>query len=177
MPASSEDRHTGFDCAKRRSRTPFLIVLEASMSPSPDQLNALMKPGLPGALGMTIIEASPDRAVGRMLVRPEVCTVGSILHGGAIMAFADTLGAVATVSNLPPGARTTTLESKTNFIGAAPVGTEVTGTTTAIHKGRTTHVWQTRITGPGDKLIAIVTQTQMVLPAQSPGHQTSAEPT
>jgi uncharacterized protein (TIGR00369 family) len=137
------------------------------MSLTPDRLDALLKPLLPGTLGMEIIEAAPERTVGRMTVRPDLCTLGDTLHGGAIMAFADTLGAVATVVNLPAGARTVTLESKTNFIGAAPLASVVTGTTTPVHRGKTTHVWQTRITGPDDRLIAVVTQTQMVLPATS----------
>jgi uncharacterized protein (TIGR00369 family) len=81
------------------------------------------------------------------------------------MAFADTLGAVATVANLPKGTRTTTIESKTNFLGGAPLGTTVRGETTPLHRGRTTMVWQTRITGENEKLCAVVTQTQLVIPA------------
>ena len=79
------------------------------------------------------------------------------------MAFADTLGAAATVANLPPNAGTTTLESKTNFLRSAKKGTVVTGESTPLHRGRSTMVWQTRITNEEDKLMAIVTQTQMVL--------------
>jgi uncharacterized protein (TIGR00369 family) len=135
------------------------------MAMTPQQLNAYMKPMLPGHLGMEITEAAADRIVGVMMVRPELCTAGETLHGGAIMAFADTLGAVATVVNMPPGARTTTIESKTNFIGGAALGTKVTGETTPFHKGRTTQVWQTKITNEAGKLVAVVTQTQMVLPA------------
>lgn len=81
------------------------------------------------------------------------------------MAFADTLGAIATVINMPAGARTTTIESKTNFLGAAPVGSTVIGETTPFHKGRTTHVWQTQIKSEAGRLLAVVTQTQMILPA------------
>jgi len=80
------------------------------------------------------------------------------------MAFADTLGAVGTIVNLPQGARTTTIESKTNFLAAAPVDTHVTGESTPLHRGRTTMVWQTRILAESGKLVALVTQTQMVLP-------------
>jgi len=94
-----------------------------------------------------------------------VCTVGNSLHGGAIMAFADTLGAVGTILNMPAGHRTTTIESKTNFISGAPLGSKVTGESTPLHRGRTTQVWQTRITSEAGKLVAIVTQTQMVIPA------------
>jgi uncharacterized protein (TIGR00369 family) len=123
---------------------------------------------LPDLLGMELTEVTPEHAVATMLVRPDLCTVGGILHGGAIMAFADTLGAVGTVVNLPAGARTVTLESKTNFIGGAPVGSQVTGEATALHKGRTTMVWQTHIRSPAGKLVAVVTQTQMVIPGPAP---------
>ena len=114
--------------------------------------------------GVTFIEASQDRVVARMLVRPDLCTLGHTLHGGAIMALADSVGAAATVVNLPEEAKgTTTIESKTNFIGPASEGTTVIATATPVHRGRRTQVWQTRLeTGEG-KLVAIVTQTQMVL--------------
>jgi uncharacterized protein (TIGR00369 family) len=85
------------------------------------------------------------------------------MHGGAIMAFADTLGAAGTIVNLPEGAGTTTIESKTNFIGAAPLGSRLTGEATPVHRGRRTQVWQTRITTNEGKLVALVTQTQLVL--------------
>jgi 1,4-dihydroxy-2-naphthoyl-CoA hydrolase len=120
---------------------------------------------LPDLLGIELTEVAPERVAATLAVRPEICTIGGILHGGAIMAFADTLGAVGTVVNLPPGARTTTIESKTNFLGAAPAGGSVTGESTPVHRGRTTMVWQTRITLQSGKLVALVTQTQMVLPA------------
>jgi 1,4-dihydroxy-2-naphthoyl-CoA hydrolase len=126
-------------------------------------LNAMMKPLLPGLLGMEIVEAGPERVVGRMTVRADMCTVGGILHGGVYMAFADTLGAVATVVNMPTGSHTATIESKTNFIGGAKVGTTVTGTSKPFHKGKTTHVWQTEITGEDGKLLAVVSQTQIVM--------------
>jgi len=127
-------------------------------------VQALLAPLFPGLMGVELEEVAPDRVVATMKVRPDLCTAGSTLHGGAFMAFADTLGAVATVANLPPGARTTTIESKTNFLGGAPAGTTVRGETTPIHKGRTTMVWQTRITGEGGKPCAIVIQTQLVIP-------------
>lgn len=114
-------------------------------------------------IGVEIVSAAPDLVVGELEVKPELCTTPAILHGGAIMAFADTLGAVATVVNLKEGQGTTTLESKTNFIAAAPMGTRVRGETTPVHRGRRTHVWQTRITTSEGKLVAMVTQTQMVL--------------
>jgi 1,4-dihydroxy-2-naphthoyl-CoA hydrolase len=124
-----------------------------------------LAPLFPGLLGIELTEIGPERVVATMQVRPELCTTGEILHGGAIMAFADTLGAVATFVNLPPGARTTTIESKTNFLGAAPAGSRVTGECTPFHRGRTTMVWQTMIRSEAGKLCAVVTQTQMVLPA------------
>jgi len=123
-----------------------------------------MKGLLPDLLGIELTEAAPERVVATLAVRQNLCTVGGMLHGGAIMAFADTLGAVGTFVNLPDGHRTTTIESKTNFIGAAPLGSRVTGESTPLHRGRTTMVWQTRITSDAGKLVAIVTQTQMVLP-------------
>jgi len=98
-------------------------------------------------------------------VREDLCTAGGILHGGAYMAFADALGAIAGFMNLPPGARTTTLESKTNFLGSARVGTEVFGEATPLHVGRRSSVWQTRITAPEGKLLALVVQTQMTIEA------------
>ncbi|MGH8738895.1 MAG: PaaI family thioesterase [Burkholderiales bacterium] len=122
----------------------------------------------PELLGIRLIEVAPERVLAELTVRPELCTAGQVMHGGAFMAFADTLGAVGTIANLPPGARTTTIESKTNFIGAAPAGSRVLGESTPVHRGRTTMVWQTRISAESGKLLALVTQTQMVLPAPAP---------
>lgn len=114
--------------------------------------------------GVTFTEASQDKVVARMKVRPDLCTLGQILHGGAVMALADSVGAAATVINLPEDAKgTTTLESKTNFIGPAKEGTIVIATATPIHRGRRTQVWQTRLETEEGKLVAVVTQTQMVL--------------
>lgn len=114
-------------------------------------------------LGIEYVSADRDKVVAELTVRPELCTSPEVLHGGAVMAFADTLGAVATVLNLPEGAGTTTLESKSNFLSAAPVGTRVRGETTPVHRGRRTMVWQTRVSTAEGKLVALVTQTQMVL--------------
>ncbi len=119
---------------------------------------------LPELLGIQLLEVTQDKVVATLTVRPDLCTGGKILHGGAIMAFADTLGAIGTVVNMPQGHGTATIESKTNFIGGAASGTIVTGESTPVHKGRTTQVWQTRITSAGGKLVALVTQTQIVLP-------------
>jgi uncharacterized protein (TIGR00369 family) len=98
-----------------------------------------------------------------MDVRDDLCTTMSVGHGGALMAFADTLGAVATSVNLPDGAGTTTLESKTNFFAPARAGTTISGECTPLHRGRRTMVWQTRITNADGRLLALVTQTQMVM--------------
>jgi uncharacterized protein (TIGR00369 family) len=123
--------------------------------------------GMPFAnlMGVEIVERAKGRVVGRLVVREDLCTAGGILHGGAFMAFADGLGAIGGFLNLPPGARTTTLESKTNFLGAAPVGSTVTGEATPLHIGRRSSVWQTRITAEDGKLLALVIQTQMTVQA------------
>ena len=114
-------------------------------------------------MGVTFVEAEKDRVVATMTVREDLCTMGHIIHGGAIMALADTVGAAATVINLPEGAGTTTIESKTNFVGPAPAGTVVRATAIPIHRGRRTQVWQTRLETDAGRLVAVVTQTQMVL--------------
>jgi 1,4-dihydroxy-2-naphthoyl-CoA hydrolase len=114
--------------------------------------------------GVKFTEAEKDRVVARMLVRADLCTAGRTVHGGAIMAFADSVGAAATVVNLPEDAKgTTTIESKTNFIGVAREGTTLIATATPVHRGRRTQVWQTRLETEEGKLVAVVTQTQMVL--------------
>lgn len=128
-----------------------------------DKINAMKMP-FAELKGVTFVEAEPERVVARMLVRPDLCTLGHTIHGGAVMAFADSVGAAATVINLPPDAKgTTTIESKTNFVGGAKEGTTITATATPVHRGRRTQVWQTRIEGENGKLVAVVTQTQMVL--------------
>ncbi len=119
----------------------------------------------PGLMGVKLTVVEPDRIVAEMPVRADLCTGGGILHGGAYMAFADTLGAVGTVVNLPPGKRTTTTDSSTKFIAGAKVGTVVTGESIALHKGRTTMVWQTTVRNEAGKLCAVVTQTQLVMDA------------
>ena len=127
------------------------------------QLQSLLTPLFPGLMGVELTEATPERVVATLRVRPELCTAGDILHGGAHMAFADTLGAVGTVLNLPAGKRTTTTDSSTKFIGGARMGTTVTGESVALHRGRTTMVWQTSIRNEEGKLCSVVTQTQLVL--------------
>jgi uncharacterized protein (TIGR00369 family) len=125
-------------------------------------------PPLGALLGIKFISAAPERITAELVVRDDLCTRPPVLHGGAIMAFADTLGACGTTLNLPPGAGTTTIESKTNFIAAAPVGTKVIGECVPLHRGKRTMVWQTRITTAEGRLVAMVTQTQMVLEPRAP---------
>jgi uncharacterized protein (TIGR00369 family) len=114
-------------------------------------------------LGIKFLSASTESVKAEMTVREDFCTTPAILHGGAIMAFADTLGACATVLNLPQGTGTTTIESKTNFFAPAPVNTKVIGECLPLHRGKRTMAWQTRITNESGKLVAVITQTQMVL--------------
>ncbi|HSW06338.1 PaaI family thioesterase [Aquabacterium sp.] len=130
-----------------------------------DAVQQLLTPLFPGLMGVRITALEAQRVTAEMLVRPELCTSGGILHGGATMAFADTLGAVGTVLNLPQGKRTTTTDSSTKFISAARVNTTVTADCVALHRGRTTMVWQTTISSAEGKLCAVVTQTQLVLDA------------
>ncbi len=129
-----------------------------------DSIQSMFQPLFPGLLGLNLVEVTPERVIATMAVRPDLCTTGSVLHGGALMAFADTLGAVGTFMNLPKGTRTTTIDSSTKFIGAAPLGTTVTGECTAFHRGRTTMVWQTVVKSQAGKVCGVVTQTQIVLP-------------
>jgi 1,4-dihydroxy-2-naphthoyl-CoA hydrolase len=118
-------------------------------------------------MGVTIVSVAPDLVVGELVVREDLCTRPAVLHGGAYMAFADTIGAVATVANLPDGMTTTTIESKTNFFSAIPLGDTARAECTPLHKGRTTMVWQTKITRGDGKLAAIVMQTQLVIAART----------
>ena len=130
-----------------------------------DALARLNREMLPFAalLGIEFVSAETDKIVARMRVREDLCTRPAVLHGGAVMAFADTLGAVGTMLNLSEGAGTTTIESKTNFLASAPAGTEIIGEATPVHRGRRTMVWQTRISTAQGRLVALVTQTQLVL--------------
>jgi 1,4-dihydroxy-2-naphthoyl-CoA hydrolase len=120
-------------------------------------------PPLPRWLGLSITVATTDRIVAELTVREELCTSGSIMHGGAIMAFADTVGALGTIANLREGQGTTTIESKTNFFAGSPIGTRLIAEATPLHRGRRTQVWETRITNAEGRLVAKVTQTQMML--------------
>ena len=130
-----------------------------------EQLNARIAPLFPGLMGVEITAVSQERVIARMTVRPDLCTAGGILHGGACMAFADALGAIGTILNLSPDKRTTTTSSSTQFIAGAPVHTVVTGESLALHRGRTTMVWQTTIRSEAGRLCAVVIQNQLVLDA------------
>jgi uncharacterized protein (TIGR00369 family) len=134
--------------------------------PAMDAVEELTRNMLPFGtlLGIRILTAAPERVTAEMLVRDDMCTRPAVLHGGAMMALADTLGGCATSLNLRDGATTTTIESKTNFLAPAPAGSTVRGECVAIHRGRRTMVWQTRVTSPTGKLLALITQTQAVLP-------------
>ena len=115
-------------------------------------------------LGIEFTSVGPDAVAARMIVRPDLCTLGGVAHGGAIMSFADTLGGAAAFVTLPPEAKgTATLESKTNFIAGAPSGTILIGRCSLVHRGRRTQVWQTRVETEEGKLIALTSQTQMTL--------------
>jgi uncharacterized protein (TIGR00369 family) len=135
---------------------------EMSETFDPKELSTRWKGTLGELLGIEFVEASKERVVARLTIRDDLRTVGGPLHGGTLMAFADTIGAVATVLNLPPGAGTTTLESKTNFFAAGRDGL-VQAEATPLHRGKRTQVWQTRITDASGRMLSLTTQTQMVL--------------
>jgi uncharacterized protein (TIGR00369 family) len=129
-----------------------------------EQLDQALESLLPGHLGIRIEKATPEEVVGSLVVEERLCTYGGILHGGSLMALADTLGGVGAFLNLPPGTRTSTVESKTNFLRPAKIGTTVTATSRLVHKGRTLVLWQTEVRDPGGSLLALVSQSQMVIP-------------
>ncbi len=129
--------------------------------------DADVQPPFAELMGMKITHVSRDKVVAELFVRDELENRMGVLHGGAIMAFADNLGGTATIANLPKGARTATIESKTNFFAPIPIGDTARAECTPLHRGRTTMVWQTRITRNDGRLCAIVTQTQIVIPAGS----------
>ena len=131
------------------------------------QLEAAQAKLLPGHLGIQTVEASTEKVVGKLTVAEHHCTVGGILHGGAIMALADSLGAVGAFLNLEPGSRTSTVESKTNFLRAAKQGATVTATSRLVNKGRRLMLWQTEVRDENERLLAVVSQSQIILPAGS----------
>lgn len=134
-----------------------------------DELQRLQQSPQPFAvlLGIRFTSATRDRVTAELRVRSDLCTTPAILHGGAIVAFADAIGAAATMLNLAAGCGTTTIESKTNFLAPAPVGTTILGETTPVHRGRRTMVWQTRVTDEVGRAVALVSQTQLVLSSVS----------
>ena len=125
------------------------------------------QPPFAAFLGIKVTSVAPEKVTAELPVREDLNNRFGIMHGGAIMALADNLGGTATSANLKPGQSTTTIESKTNFFAAVPVGDVAYAETTPLHRGRTTMVWQTRITRGDGKLCALVTQTQLVLTAKS----------
>jgi uncharacterized protein (TIGR00369 family) len=121
------------------------------------------QPPFAALMGMTITHLSKDKVTAEMPVREELNNRNGTMHGGAVMALADNLGGTATMANLPPGGRTATIESKTNFFTAIPVGDTAYAECTPLHRGRSTMVWQTRITRGDGRLCALVIQTQIVI--------------
>jgi 1,4-dihydroxy-2-naphthoyl-CoA hydrolase len=132
------------------------------MSVDPDVVTQQFKGTLAELLGIRVVEASQERVVAELTIRDDLTTVGGSLHGGTLMAFADTMGAVATMLNLPAGAGTATIESKTNFFAGARAGA-VRSESTPLHRGKRTMVWQTRVTDATGRLLSLTIQTQMVL--------------
>ena len=141
--------------------------------PKPDPANLLpqatpvLKGGMPQALGVRVTALTRRKVVGEMEIKPLHMNLNGRVNGGAIMAFADVLGAVGAVANRPPGYRGGTIESKTNFF-AAGVGPVLSAISIPLHIGRTTSVWQTTIKNPDGSMVAMVTQTQISVPARGP---------
>jgi len=132
------------------------------MATDKEELTRSMTGTLSDFIGMRLVEATKDRVVAELPIRDELRTVGGALHGGTLMALADTVGAAATAMNLPAGATTTTLESKTNFFAAGRSGL-VRAESVPLHRGKRTMVWQTRVTDESGRLLSLTIQTQMVL--------------
>jgi len=128
----------------------------------PNAVNEMWKSLFAAQLGMRFVETGPDRVVAELEIRDPLRTLGGALHGGTLMALADTVGGTAAVLNLPPGASTATIESKTNFFAAGKSGV-VRAEATPLHKGKSTTVWQTRVTDESGKLLSLTIQTQAVL--------------
>jgi uncharacterized protein (TIGR00369 family) len=141
----------------------MLVKPDSSLGADPIKLVADAQPPFFNLLGGKIVEVSRDRVVAEVVVREELSNRNGVIHGGAVMAIADNLGGTATFVNMPAGAGTTTIESKTNFFAAIPVGDTLRAECTPLHRGRTTMVWQTRITRGDGKLAALVTQTQLII--------------
>jgi uncharacterized protein (TIGR00369 family) len=129
---------------------------------NPETMNESLRGTLADLLGIRFVDTTADRVVAELTIRDDLRTVGGALHGGTLMAFADTVGAAATIVNLPAGASTTTLESKTNFFAAGRGGL-VRAESMPLHRGKRTMVWQTRVTDETGRLLSLTIQTQMVL--------------
>src|SRR5438309_10519915 len=139
-----------------------LAMTETSQPSAAEKLRDIRQPALAEPVGIEVIQAESDRVAGRIVVGPQHSNGRDRVHGGAIMSLADTLGAIGTILNLPAGAATTTIESKTNFL-AAGRGPHLIGEAIPLHVGRNTMVWQTTVRDADERRIAIVTQTQLVL--------------
>lgn len=131
-----------------------------------EQTTQIANAMFPKVLGITIVEATPDVMRAEVMVTDDLCTTGRTMHGGAIMTLADFMGAACTMNNVPDRYMTTTIESKTNFVSAAPSGQKVIATCEPVHKGKRTQVWRTTVTREDGKTVAVVTQTQMVIEPQ-----------
>lgn len=145
-------------------------------SSDPTHLLAQDQPHFSLVLGFRLISATLDEVVAEMPATVELSNRNGVLHGGAIMGFADNLGGTAAVINLGPGQSTTTIESKTNFLRPIRIGDVAHGRCVPLHKGRTTQIWQTTITRRDGKVAAIITQTQMMMTWQEPGQDARQNP-
>jgi len=128
-----------------------------------EQIGAWLASGFPGHVGIRLTEAREDEVRGELTVAEHHCNGVGVLHGGAIMALADTLGAVGAVLNLPAGASTSTVESKTNFLRPAKVGDCIYAASRLVNKGRTLMLWQTEVRDSRQQLLALVSQSQIIL--------------
>lgn len=146
-------RPTGKRKSAARARVQLREVLEREM----------FKRGVPRALNMHLVALTRKKVTAEMRIDARHLNRSARINGGAIMAFADIMGAAGTIANLPPGHRTSTLESKTNFF-AAGTGPRLKAVAVPLHIGRTTMVWQTTVSNPDGRKVAIVTQTQIVIP-------------
>jgi uncharacterized protein (TIGR00369 family) len=132
--------------------------------PDPKPWRAELQPPFADFMGMKVTQVSPERCTAELLITEELSNRNGVAHGGALMALADNLGGTAAVANLQPGTITATIESKTNFFLGVPVGDTAMAECTPLHRGRTTTVWQTKITRGDGRLACLVTQTQIVMP-------------
>ena len=140
---------------------------DQSKTPEQKPWRADLQPPFADFMGMKVTQVSPERCTAELLITEGLSNRNGVAHGGALMALADNLGGTAAVANLQPDTITATIESKTNFFLGVPVGDVAHAECTPLHRGRTTTVWQTRITRGDGKLAAIVTQTQLMM--QKPG--------